>query len=485
MLNPQRKQQIDSLVNQYKASNNNSTTLSPERKSQIDNLASQYKNQSSYNSGSTGNSGFKLSSLVQPLVDAGKFVVGSIQTVPAAVKAISKGATPEALQEFNKTFQNSVYNDQQKRVVTSQNVYEPIKYGTKIGSGVASYLIPMAPIKGLNMAGKIATRVAENATSGFLQGVYNGENINPVDVISSTGFGGALGAASPVLGSVFRRTTRNLADRATVAGLGSPSKLKKIIGLTKEDSLFNFFNENNLWDRLPTSARDALHKVDASYKADISGSKSGLKLSSVVKDFDNAIAELTPLAKQSEAVASQIDELAKRRNAFIKDVGKFSLNAGDINRGRAATFADLTNADFSPTSGLKGTSAGTKQSYGIFKKNLGVVAPRTTKLGRNEAALRMLTDVLDQYQARGLGGKLISVGKLGGAGVGSVLAGIPGAVGGYLIETLTNSPIGSKILAKSFNSLSNIELDYLNKVLRSAPTAIATGVFLRDQNAQR
>ena len=485
MLDPQRKQQIDSLVNQYKASNNTSTTLSPERKSQIDNLASRYKNQSNYNTGSTENSGFKLSDLVQPLVDAGKFVVGSVQTVPAAVKAISKGATPQSLQEFNQTFQNSAYNDQQKQAVASQNVSEPIKYGTKLGAGVASYLVPSAPAKSLGLLGKAATRAVEGGLSGSLQGVYNGENINPADISSGTLFGAGAGFLSPILGSVFRKTAGNLADRSAVAGLGSPNKLKKIIGLNKGDSLYNLINENNLWDRLPTSARDALSKVDSSYKAAISGSKSIPKLSAVVKDFDDAISKLEPLAVQSEAVASQIDELANRRNAFIKDIGKFNVSASDINKGRAATFADLTNADFSPTSGLKGTSAGTKQAYGIFKKNLGDVAPDTVKLGRNEAALRTLTDVFDQYQARGLGGKLISVGKLGGAGVGSVLAGIPGAIGGYLIETLTNSPVGSKILAKTFNSLSKAETDYLNKILRSVPTAVATGVFLRDRNAQR
>jgi len=343
-----------------------------------------------------------------------------------------------------------------------QGVGESIELGIQRSAGTGAFFVPGGA------GAKLGTKALYGAASGALTGASMGEDIDPIQ----TGVGAAFGAAVPVAMhgagkgiNFLKKGARNLSEKLTTQGLGSPASLKKASGLNPNDSLFDLFQKYDLWDRMPQSAKTAVGQADDAYQAAIVGADDTIPLGEVVRKFDDAIEELGGLADESGAVQKQIKELMKRRDGLIGKMGSFDVGAEAIYGSKKAASKDLLNTAFSQTSTQKGTGLGTKNAYNIFKGSLDDVAPGSAFIGREEAALMELAKVFEKHQGRGMGREMLNFTRLGTMGVGSLIGGLPGAIGGFVLESAVRSPSGTMILAKTFNQLSKAEIQWLTQML--------------------
>lgn len=477
MLTPERRKQMDAVLGK-------STGLSPERRAQMDAVLGKTPQKSFLQkAGEFGKSILDQATGLPRL--AFENIRGAANAIPlkmaeSRLESIRKQPLTEdrvaqeervagAMQQMTKTSPFGLNESERSRTTS---VPESVEMGVQKSLGTGSFLVPGAS------GAKFIPKAVSGAVTGAMSGASMGEDIDPRNIAFGAGVGvavpTAIEGASKALQGV-KSGSKYLSERLTTQGLGSPKTFRKVSGLNPEDSIFDLFEKHNLWDRLPQTARDAVNRVDKSYKGAISGSTSGMKLGGVVREFDNAIEELTPLARESDAVSNQIQELIKRRDALISKSKTFNIGAGGLYESKSAVSQDLVDSSFAPSANLKGTARGTKQSFDILKKSLGDVAPETQSLGREEGALIGLMDMFKSYQERGATRQALNFTKLGSAGVGGIVAGLPGMMGGYILESAVTSPTGTRVLAKTFNQLSKAEMDWLINVFNKVSTGSIVG----------
>lgn len=113
---------------------------------------------------------------------------------------------------------------------------------------------------------------------------------------------------------------------------------------------------------------------------------------------------------------------------------------------------DVPKSEFGLNPTDKGKAGGVKASRDIFRKESIKVAPELEKLGLDYGMAKELEAIFKASEARKNNRQMLNFTKLGSAGVGGLVSGIPGAITGYMLEQLVNSPYFIKHASKGLKS---------------------------------
>lgn len=288
-----------------------------------------------------------------------------------------------------------------------------------------------------------------------------GEIVDPIR-ITSKGVGAVNSKIKPQISKVLSKSSEAYAT----AGLGNPMKMKDIQGITGKTP-GQLMREYNLFDRSPGSATEAIGKID-----DITGLKiktaPAAQTLDLLKAFDERIEALKKDAVISEAARGELEALARRKAEFVKYIGQQSstpLNvpAETIRTIKKAVGGDIPDTKFSLDAAQTAKSNAAKRAYNIFKDKVNELAG-TKQLGKDESGLIRLKKIFDNAEARGQSRQAISIKDIGFGGVGSLIAGAPGAIAGIAMNKFWNSPQAIKMLSNSLSGASNIFSKELPKV---------------------
>lgn len=264
---------------------------------------------------------------------------------------------------------------------------------------------------------------------------------------------------SKVAGNAFRKAGPTLAtesERVLTRGLGQPQQLKKV-GQIAGRPTGKLIADYNIFERTPEAVRGAIDDVSNAYGKKLVESGKNIQTGDLLKALDDQIAILEKKSLISETAMSEMKSLIERRNNLEKYLsspeGAVALDitptsAVDIKRN---IYKDVNPSTFNPTYSGSGSQLSAKSTYQQLIKELEKAAPGTKQLGRDEAALIKLEDIIKNSQSRGNARQMLNFSKLGGGAIGGVLAGAPGAIAGFAAEQVANSPQFLKGLSKTLD----------------------------------
>ena len=242
------------------------------------------------------------------------------------------------------------------------------------------------------------------------------------------------------------------------SGLGNPMKVKDIQGITGK-TVGQLMREYKLFNRSPSSVVDAIEKID-----DVVGTKIKTAPKAQVLDilakFDERIKALAKDATISETARGELDALTRRKAEFVKYIGDKSstplnIPAETVRTMKKAVGKDIPETKFSLDATQTAKSNAAKGTYNIFKDKVNELAG-TKQLGKDESGLIRLKKIFENADARGQARQAISIKDIGFGGLGSILAGAPGAMAGIAMNKFWNSPMAIEALSNSLGGASNI-----------------------------
>ncbi len=325
--------------------------------------------------------------------------------------------------------------------------------GSKYAQG--QQVQPLGFIEGVKNKRAVMSELPEtfgidpNSAAGMAIG-FGGELLTPdlfmgADLAKGLSFARKGTKASPGL---FTRVIQKAGEGIEEGGKGlavralkpSPSQVKKF-EQTSGMSLGDFISQNNLYG----TGRKALEKVEP--------------LIAEQQKVYNSLARSGKLIDPKEYVQS----LLKRADEITKN--DFSYEAQRVAeglRGRAKIFQDnatkfkggipievLTNTKSGAFGSVPGGAMIDPNIYHAGKiageegiKLLDSYAPGSAKVGRNLQALREFRDIASKQRGLGEGSQVFNMFKpsAGGAVVGGMFGGIPGAAAGAALSTIGNNP---------------------------------------------
>lgn len=341
-----------------------------------------------------------------------------------------------------------------------------------------------AAVKGVGTAGKISglTKAGTALTKA-------GAAIDP---FVQTGKLAKIGVAKA--GSRLPNRLVEASENLATRGLGNPvaqSKASKKAGR----SVASFIDEYNLYDRSPEAAAQVRKNILNQYDELALRSGKQVSMGQIIKAFDDEIARLQQGVNGviSEADQSKIGELVKRKEMLLEASGatyhrpmkapqKLVLQSDGtlkmqnqpidpqltdefissvpINVGtdtltrfrRNVIDPDVPVSQFALDAKGSGSAQGVKRSRDIVKSAIDSSDKRLAKLGKDYGMAKDVEKIYEQAQARGNNRQLFNFTKLGGAGVGGVLGGLPGAITGYIAESIVNDPRSTALQSRSLRA---------------------------------
>lgn len=290
-----------------------------------------------------------------------------------------------------------------------------------------------------------------------------GEVVNPL-----TYAGKASGVATKPLSKAsdwFAKQAESLPTR----GMGNPMKIKdvKSVSPMPVDELFNKYST---WDRSPESFQAGIDAAMVKGKelakgATASGSK--VDLLKALKSIDDEISQLAQKAKTSDKAAAMVDELMRRRKMLVDSVSQngytpLKVDPSKITEIKQNFQSDVPSTQFGQPMSEMNKAAGTKKAYRSLISGIEEAVPGTKNLGREESALIKLKEIADNQVARQSAKQNINLQRLGGAGLGGLIGGVPGAIQGYVLEQLANSPQFLQLMTKGTRAASKVKLPKTN-----------------------
>ena len=128
---------------------------------------------------------------------------------------------------------------------------------------------------------------------------------------------------------------------------------------------------------------------------------------------------------------------------------------------------DVPMSEFGLNPKEVGKAGGTKTSRDIFKRELQKLDPELKKLGMDYRMAKGLEPIYEASAARAANRQLLNFTKLGSAGIGGILGGVPGAVGGFAAERIINSPAFIKAGSKALRALSSPQSQSASKLTKA------------------
>lgn len=248
-----------------------------------------------------------------------------------------------------------------------------------------------------------------------------------------------------VTSPLFSRASRGLesaSENILTKGLGSPKQLQKIEKITgmKPGKLISKYKA---YDVTPEAFTRGLSTAQKEYESIISSGKR-VNIKDILDALDTKIQELAHQERLGSITAGkQLESLMQRRQNLASVSGRRTyLTPKQVIEVKRAVYKDVRPSTFNMAYQGTPEQLSAVDTYRSLISGIETSAPGTKQLGREEAGLMQLRDMAESSQARGKVRQNINFTKLGGAGVGGVVGGLPGAAVGFASEQFLNSPQG-------------------------------------------
>lgn len=243
-------------------------------------------------------------------------------------------------------------------------------------------------------------------------------------------------------------------ENIVTRGIGNPAAQAKAAQKAGR-SVSSFIDEYNLYDRSPETARTVKRSILNQYDDLAMNSGKSIQMAQIIKSFNDEIDRLRGGMNGvvSDANQAKIAELTRRRDQLLQAAGGMVDENGRLISSPISTRVDtLTNfrrnvidpdvpqSMFNLDARGSGAAQGVKQARDIVKAGIDSTDPRLSKLGKDYGMAKSVEKIFDQSAARGQNRQVFNFTKLGGAGLGGIVAGAPTAVGGFVAESVVNNP---------------------------------------------
>jgi hypothetical protein len=306
---------------------------------------------------------------------------------------------------------------------------------------------------GLATKGAKVVSLSSNAAKAGRLGSKLSKIASYVDPISLAGKGISRGfsATKGKLASGLASESENILTR----GMGNPKTLEKARGVSPI-SMNELFAKYNTYDRSPESFQAGASTANKQARALLESAPTSIDTRDIVKLFDEEIAKLAENAKTSTKNRLAMEELINRKQMFLDGIQSPEMatplfnDATKVYDIKSSFQGDVPPSSFGMPTQEIGKNLGTTKAYQTLLSGVEQKAPGIKNLGREQAALLKLKEMATSQASRGAAKQNVNAFRFGGAGVGGLLGGIPGAVGGYVAEQVANSP---QFLAGSSKSM--------------------------------
>lgn len=439
-------------------------------------------------------------SAVRAASDIGKAITSPIQT-GKSLYGLGSGLVSKFIPGRQQSEQNidnlvSAYKEKYKDGLLNTLYNDPIGVALDASTVLGG---AGAALRGVGAAGRVAGLSKAGSTLSKV-----GTAIDPLVATTK-----AIGAATRPLFSKIKPALLAKSEKMLTAGIGNPARQAKIEAKYGR-SVPSLMEEYKLYDRSPETVKQAKIGVGQTIDEAATSSKAKIPVAQVLKSIDDKIAELQSGSGGviSDRTASQIEELSRRKQMFIDSVtpkpntvkpvtrsigsdplAKDLQSFMDSNTTKTKTLADplpemqaamskkLTGGQPAVTPGQlrefrskvidpdvpksefglnptdMGRASGVKMARDIFRKEIIKAVPDMEKLGMDYGALTELEKVITDAASRASNRQLFNFTKLGSAGVGAFLGGIPGLIGGFVTEQVVNSPKFIEITSKMLRAV--------------------------------
>lgn len=265
------------------------------------------------------------------------------------------------------------------------------------------------------------------------------------------------------------------AESLPTRGMGNPMGLEKAKGVSPLP-MDQLFEKYNTWDRAPESFQAGIDMAKKqgtklAQTAEQTGSK--VDLLKVLDELDGNIKKLSSKAETSDKAAAALDELFRRRKMLVKAIGEESYTPLKVSPAKVTEIkqdfqGDVPDSDFGKPMSEMNKALGTKRAYQSLIGGIEEAVPGTKNLGREESALIRLKKIAKNQEARSGARQNVNFSKMGGAGLGGLIGGIPGAIQGFALEQIANSPQFLRVASKGARSLGNV----FSKLGEKAPSIV-------------
>ena len=259
----------------------------------------------------------------------------------------------------------------------------------------------------------------------------------------------------------FRQRLANKADDVTTKGIGNPAKQRNLKSQTGR-SVGSFIDEYDLYDRSPSTAKAVKRGIGSQFDDAARQSNKTTATQNVIKAFDDKIDEISQGSRGgvvADKTMKTIEELQRRKQMFVDYIGdNQSVSLDDLTEFRRNIIdPDVPKSQFGLSPQQAGSGAGVKKSRDLIRETTIDIAPELEKLGMDYKMAIGVEKILESHVARLNNRQLLNFTKLGSAGVGAFLKGIPGAAGGFLMEQFVNSPMFVKVISKTLRKLAGAD----------------------------
>lgn len=250
-------------------------------------------------------------------------------------------------------------------------------------------------------------------------------------------------------------------DAIILRGAGRPSPKLVDAAERAKTTPQGLIKKYNVFDRSSETAGAAKSGVLSGYDDIALNSGTKIPVSDVVRAFNEQIDKLKQGVggEIADSDLSKIAELERRRDQVLRAVGQTSESTPLLadtsqvtNFRRKVIDPDVPKSMFGLDAKGSGNAQGVKTARDILRKSINSTDPRLEQLGLDYGALKELEKYLKAGEARGQGRQMFNFTRLGGAGIGGLISGAPGAIGGFLAEQMVNDP---RFLKAASSGMSN------------------------------
>jgi hypothetical protein len=245
----------------------------------------------------------------------------------------------------------------------------------------------------------------------------------------------------------------NAGNELPTKGLGNPAKQADLAARSGK-TVGQFIDEYNLWDRSPESAGAAKNAIFGQYDDLASNSGKTTAVNKIVGAIDQQIEQLmSGTGKYSDSVQAQVAELARRKSQILEIAGnRPSIGLNEIVDYRRALDKDIPRSMFNLDTRGSGTAQGAKATRDVLKGTIDASDPRLAGLGKDYGMAKGVEDIFRKSQSRARNRQLLNFGGVTKAGVGGIIAGVPGVIAGYATDAITNDPRFLKVASKTLKA---------------------------------
>lgn len=264
-------------------------------------------------------------------------------------------------------------------------------------------------------------------------------------------------AVSSPMSKLFKKVGPKITsagEELVTKGLGNPAKQADITAKTGV-KVGDFIDKYDLYDRTPETAKAAKNAILNRYDELATKSGSTVKVSDLIGEIDRQIEDLSGGTNAfSDTNMKSAAELARRKEQIITLTGGADIiPTAKLVEFRRVLDKDIPASEFGLNNRALGKRSGTKVTRDILKAKIDSTNPEIATLGKEYGVAKGVEDIFRKSQNRAGNRQLISLPKIGTAGVGQMMGGLPGALTGYAVGAVTTNPAFLKVASKGLKKV--------------------------------